>query len=1223
MRQNHDASAEPGPARPGLPDRAQSLPGHPQLAADELGHLVAALDQTAIVAITDVKGRILHANDKFCEISGYSRDELLGQDHRLLKSGVHPDELFRDMYRVIAGGGVWHGEFCNRAKSGRLYWVDTTIVPRLDGRGKVVGYTSIRVDITQRKTMEEALRRSEQLLRSTMTALGDGLVIQDRDGRIVASNPAAARILGLGADPCGSTALFDPCWVAIKEDGHDFPAVEHPAQVTLATGEPQRDVVMGLRKPDGAVSWVSINSVAILGHDDCPDSVVTSCADITAKRQAEEIFKEALAALPDGFVIFDRDDRLVACNDAYRQIYAISAPAIRYGSSFPDMLRYGLVHGQYHDAGDTEPQRAQWLAERLARHNNLPCDMMQRLADGRWLQVRERRTASGYIVGFRTDLTAIMRETARLQAVIDNFPGGISFLDADLNIIACNEALRTLLELPAELFENGLPTLEKVIRAIAARGEYGPGDVEEQVECRLAMARSSRPHVFERIRPNGTVLEIRGIPVPGGGIITTYMDITARHTAEQQRRDSEQQARRKSAMLEVTLAHMSQGLSMYDAYGRLMVWNDRFAELYSLPSELQQEGVSYKSIAKYLPQVGLLGIDQPDWYQRVAAGQTVVAQLDFDDGRAIKIVYQPIPGSGWVATHEDITDRIRVKTELAQQAERLARTNMQFDAALTNMSQGLAMLDSQGRLVLTNKRFQEMYGLDEEQLKPGTPAEDLVERYVPLFAASKSMVKGYLARLSKDVDSVIPLLDGRIIRIRRAQTSDGGWVATHEDITAQERSARQISYLAFHDGLTELANRAELNKQGHLALESSDRPISVLLIDLDRFKAVNDTFGHAAGDRLLQLVAIRMRALAGPKDLVARVGGDEFAILQAPCPDQREAAIALASRTIEVLRQPFDLGGKQASIGASIGIAVRSPQTVRFDDLIHQADLALYEIKSGGRNDCLLYEDSLGARAHERLELENDLREAIAGGQMELHYQPIVRLTDLRVCGMEALVRWRHPVRGLLSPDLFIPLAEETGLIVQLGEFVVNQACHDAASWPDHVKVAVNISPTHIKGRGLLGTVTLALLNSQLATERLELEVTETVLMERDEDMLAELHQLRALGISVALDDFGTGFSSLSHLRMFSFDKIKIDRSFVAEITERSDSAAIVCAVTGLARTLDIVTTAEGVETEQQMQILRAAGCTQLQGYLFGRPKPADQYSDQDFFDLPLLQRMA
>jgi predicted signal transduction protein with EAL and GGDEF domain len=317
------------------------------------------------------------------------------------------------------------------------------------------------------------------------------------------------------------------------------------------------------------------------------------------------------------------------------------------------------------------------------------------------------------------------------------------------------------------------------------------------------------------------------------------------------------------------------------------------------------------------------------------------------------------------------------------------------------------------------------------------------------------------------------------------------------------------------------------------------------------------------------------------------------------------------------------LGGKQASIGASIGIAVRSAQTAGFDDLIYQADLALYEKKSGGRNDCLLYEDSLGARAHERLELENDLRDAIAGGQMELHYQPIVRLTDLRVCGMEALVRWRHPVKGLLSPDLFIPLAEETGLIVQLGEFVVNQACQDATSWPDHVKVAVNISPTHINGCGLLRTATLALLNSQLATERLEIEVTETVLMERDEDMLAELHQLRALGISVALDDFGTGFSSLSHLRMFTFDKIKIDRSFVAEITERSDSAAIVCAVTGLARTLDIVTTAEGVETEQQMQILRAAGCTQLQGYLFGRPKPADQYSDQDFFDMPLLQRMA
>ena len=361
------------------------------------------------------------------------------------------------------------------------------------------------------------------------------------------------------------------------------------------------------------------------------------------------------------------------------------------------------------------------------------------------------------------------------------------------------------------------------------------------------------------------MLEVQGIPVPGGGFITTYMDITARHIAEQQRRDSEQQARRKSAMLEVTLAHISQGLSMYDADGRLMVWNDRFVELYRLPPELQQEGVSYKAIVKYLPQIGVLKTDQPDWRQRVAAGETVVAQLDFDDERAIKIVYQPIPGSGWVATHEDITERLRVKIELSQQAERLARMNMQFDAALTNMSQGLAMLDSEGKLVLTNKRFQEMYGLDEEQLKPGTPAQDIVARYVPRFATSEMTVKNYLARLSQDVDSVIPLADGRIMRIRRALTSDGGWVATHEDITAQERSAQQISYLAFHDGLTELANRAELNKQGKLALDAGKQPISVLLIDLDRFKAVNDTFGHAAGDRLLQQVALRMRDAGRPE----------------------------------------------------------------------------------------------------------------------------------------------------------------------------------------------------------------------------------------------------------------------------------------------------------------------------------------------------------------------
>ena len=454
---------------------------------------------------------------------------------------------------------------------------------------------------------------------------------------------------------------------------------------------------MGLRKPDGAITWISINSVAILGEDDCPVSVVTSCSDITARRQAEEIFKEAIAALPDGFVIFDREDRLIACNDAYRQIYAASAPAIRRGVSFPDMLRYGLAHGQYPEAGDTELQRGKWLAERVARHRNPSADLVQRIKDGRWLQVRERRTPSGYIVGFRTDVSAIMRETAKLQAVIDNFPGGISFLDADLNIIACNEAFRTLLELPADLFANGLPTLEAIFRANAARGEYGPGDVEEQVaepagagaEKRSRMCSSGSVRTAPCSRSTASRFRAAASSPP------TWTSPPATPPSKL-RRDSEQQARRKSAMLEVTLAHISQGLSMYDAYGRLMVWNDRFAEIYRLPLRAAEGGRQLQGDRE------ISAADRPAGNRSARLAQAGrrrrdrcrQAQFRRWARRSRSSIGRSRAAAGSRPTRTSASEFARA-AELAQQAERLARTNMQFDAALTNMSQGLCDVGQQ------------------------------------------------------------------------------------------------------------------------------------------------------------------------------------------------------------------------------------------------------------------------------------------------------------------------------------------------------------------------------------------------------------------------------------------------------------------------------------------------------------------------------------------------
>lgn len=421
-------------------------------------------------------------------------------------------------------------------------------------------------------------------------------------------------------------------------------------------------------------------------------------------------------------------------------------------------------------------------------------------------------------------------------------------------------------------------------------------------------------------------------------------------------------------------------------------------------------------------------------------------------------------------------------------------------------------------------------------------------------------------------------------------------------------AAREVEFLAYHDGLTCLANRTSFRNTVERALakaRSSEGSFNVLLLDLDNFKLVNDTLGHYAGDELIRQVAARLQSAVGHQDLVARVGGDEFAILQMTKPGQHEPGRTLARKLMEVIRKPYDLDGHRTIVETSIGIAVFRGGNVDADQLVKNADLALYHAKSAGRNTFHLFRPEMEIDARQHYELENDLRHSISRNEFEVFYQPLVDAGTGDVRGLEALLRWNHPVRGAVSPAAFIPAAESTGLILQLGEFVLRQACRDAAQWPSDIKVAVNLSSVQFRRGDIVATVIAALAESNLAPERLELEITETVLLTKDESNLVKLHALRDLGISIALDDFGTGYSSFSYLQTFPFDKLKIDKSFVADLTTRSDSAAIVCAITSLARILDIKVTAEGVETQEQLALLRAAGCNLAQGYLFGVPRPA------------------
>ena len=442
----------------------------------------------------------------------------------------------------------------------------------------------------------------------------------------------------------------------------------------------------------------------------------------------------------------------------------------------------------------------------------------------------------------------------------------------------------------------------------------------------------------------------------------------------------------------------------------------------------------------------------------------------------------------------------------------------------------------------------------------------------------------------------------------RAATTQVRHLSRSEESLTQKSS--ELTRMARHDTLTGLANRTLFMERASEALALiRDRGdgFSVLLLDLDRFKEVNDTLGHAVGDSLLQAVAQRLLRLTDDADDVVRLGGDEFAVIHKVEAHQIDGAISLANHIIATLTESFEIDGRKLSIGTSVGIASAPKDGTDADELIKNADRALYKAKSEGGNRYCLFDPSMEADARERRELENDLRNAIARGEFELHFQTIVDVESQKCCGAEALVRWRHPKRGLIPPSQFIPLAEESGLIVPLGKWVLEKACADAAKWPAHLKVAVNLSPEQFKQSDLLDVLRSALANSRLPAARLELEITEAVLLKSDERNLALLREIKNVGVSVVLDDFGVGYSSMKYLQMFPIDKIKIDKSFIQSMPDQSNCAAIVSAIAGLGRTLDIKTTAEGVETIEQFELLRIAGCQLAQGYLFSRPVPASE----------------
>ena len=551
---------------------------------------------------------------------------------------------------------------------------------------------------------------------------------------------------------------------------------------------------------------------------------------------------------------------------------------------------------------------------------------------------------------------------------------------------------------------------------------------------------------------------------------------------------------------------------------------------------------------------------------------------------------------------------------LIEWSEATIRTQYErLDAAITNMPQGLCMFDRDFKLIICNKRFAELYNMPAELTEPGTPFHAISAHRAAMMVKPEE-ADAYVAERVAAVTKREPwyfvqeMPDGQVISISHQPTKDGGAISLHEDITERRKVEAKIAYMAHHDALTDLPNRVRFHEDMNKALSRVDRGemVAVLCLDLDHFKAVNDTLGHPVGDALLQAVADRIRACVRPVDTVARLGGDEFAIVQVGA-EQPIGSITLAARLIKDLGEPFDVLGHQVVIGASVGISVSPDDGRESDLLLKNADMALYRAKEDGRGAYRFFESDMDAKMQRRRTLELDLRKAVVVGEFELFYQPVVTLETRQIASFEALLRWHHPTRGLVPPGEFVPLLEEIGLITQVGNWVLKEACREAMRWPEAITVSVNLSPTQFKSGTLVLDVITALADSELPGRRLELEITESVLLQDTDETISTLNQLRDLGVRIAMDDFGTGYSSLGYLRKFPFDKIKIDRSFIADLADKPDSIAIVRAVAGLSSTLGIATIAEGVETEEQLVQLVNEGCTQVQGYLFSEAKPANE----------------
>ncbi len=793
---------------------------------------------------------------------------------------------------------------------------------------------------------------------------------------------------------------------------------------------------------------------------------------------------------------------------------------------------------------------------------------------------------------------------AYLQAVVSSMPQGISVFDEQLRLRVWNQGFIDVLDIPSDIVVDGV-SFSDLIRIPAQRGEYGPGDPEEHVQRITDLAKAFHPHRFERTRPSGRAHLVHGEPLlinnQLSGFITTYTDITERKAAEEQLRNQHD-------LLQTVIESIPCAVTLFDKNLNLLLHNREFQQLLELPkSLLDSPQVNMEQIFRFNAERGEYGPGDSEAIVRslmIRAKHPTAHHFERTrpNGQTLDVRGVPLNDGSFVTIYADVTDQ-RNSAEREQLAQ-IVFNHTPAGIIVTDETFQILSINP-AAIGMTGRGAHELIGISIFDLptKEESWKVQQLRANLTLHGAWRGEIE-----LGQDDKTTFPAS----LRVSRSDDGDNGlpkhYIWIFADITERKEAEARMQHIAQHDSLTGLPNRLSLlMRLGQLLPEARrhDWKIGIMFIDLDRFKIINDTLGHSVGDEMLREVASRLSGVVRETDFVARLGGDEFVVILPSITNPADAAL-VASKIINSLNSPIEANGHELHTSPSIGICLFPDDGPDGDTILKNADTAMYHAKSVGRNNYQFFSADMNQVASERLDIERKLRHAISRNELALVYQPQFKSDSSRPIGVEALLRWHHPTDGMISPDRFIPVAEETGMIVEIGEWVLHTACREMKHWIDNglqpMRVAVNVSARQLRRRDFCETVAGALAESGLPAELLELEITESSVMENPKEAIHILERIGRMGISLAIDDFGTGYSSLAYLKLFPIDHLKIDRSFVRDIEHDLNDRAIAFGTIALAHSLGLNVIAEGVETAEQLELLRANGCDEVQGFLFSKP---------------------